>query len=113
MGRLASGGSIGVRIGADAWIPTQEADKEVFARFGGFGRFPVGAALVGGELSGIGLLTEDDLDFGGRTLLFGTVTLGLPRAPGAPELYARLPVDGDTRAMPVDATVGVRVRLGR
>lgn len=111
--RLESGSILGARVGAKVWLPTEDGeDTELFAVYSSFATFALGEADLGGELSGIAILTEGDLDFGERTLFLATLSLGLPGVRGSPEVFVRLPLDEDTRTGGVDAVVGLRVHLG-
>jgi hypothetical protein len=109
--RVLEGGSvIGGRGGATLAIP-EEGDSELLGLYAIYARLPAGSARIGGEISGLAIVSEADLNFAERTTFFLTVTGALPESALAPELYIRLPLDDDVSEA-LDLVAGVRVRFG-
>ncbi|HSM59282.1 MAG TPA: hypothetical protein VK849_00740 [Longimicrobiales bacterium] len=109
MPSVTPAGSVGARLGVQVVAPTEgDADAEIFARYALFGRRRAGRVRVGAELEGYAIVSESGLDLGERTLHTVTGSIGLPEAGGAPELYVRIPVDGDLGEV-LNVAVGLRM----
>lgn len=106
--RPIDGGMIGMRIGGSVWVPKGDGDTEFLARYGAFLSHTSGSALFGLELEGVAIVSESDLSASERTMheIGGSIGLALDR--WTPELFVRVPIDGDVRDY-VSANVGLRV----
>jgi hypothetical protein len=110
---IDSGASVGARVGGAMMVPTEDAsysDSESFAHYAAFVRALIGRARIGGDFSGIWIMTQPQLDFGEATTAYLTLSASLPEVPTVPEAYARIPLDDDL-ADPA-FVLGARVRFG-
>lgn len=109
---LPSGAIVGGRLGATLLMPTEDGpDSELFVLPGAFATLPAGSARIGAELSASVIMSEEGLSFAQRSIFLGTLSVALPNASAAPELYLRLPLDDDLGEV-IDFVLGVRVRFG-
>lgn len=105
---LASGNAVGFRLGGQILDSTEDdVDAEWSAKYALFGKASSGQALLGLELSGQLILSEDG-DLGERSWHMVTGSFALPKARSAPELFVRFPVDEDLGDV-LKVIVGLRV----
>ena len=90
---LGDGFVVGARIGGTAISSTADVGRETLLGYAGFLRFPAGTTEWVGSLSGIALMSEEDLGFNARTVHFGFLSISAAEVPGRPGLFIRAPVD--------------------
>jgi hypothetical protein len=105
--RRFAGGHMGFRLGGSVMIPDQ-GDSELFARYGGYFVRESGGGRFGVEMSGQAIISESGLSLGERTIHQVTLLGGVLRDGAVPELFLRIPLDGDVNDV-MKAVVGVRV----
>ncbi len=106
---LESGGRLGLRLGGAAVAPEDLENLFVYARVGGWGRFPVGRAELRADL-GTSYAVNDDDGFEEQFTAYLDLGATMLEAGGRPGFFIRIPLDGDARGV-LDFSIGISARF--
>jgi hypothetical protein len=105
---LDGGALVGLRLGGSVLFPPDGEDTELLARYGASVAGTSDRIRMGGEVTGVAIVSERDLSFNERTIHQMTLLLGIDRDGVVPDLLIRIPLESSVRdAIPV--SVGIRL----
>jgi hypothetical protein len=108
---LGDGFVAGARLGGTVISSATDLDGETLLTYAGFVRFPISTTEWTASLSGIALVSEEDLGFHARTVHFGLLSISAAEVPGRPGLFIRAPVDTNLDRV-LNWVVGAQARIG-
>jgi len=106
---LKGGGRTGLRVGGAAVAPNDFENLFVYTRLAAWGRIPVGAAELRGDLATSYIVNSDD-GFGQQFTAYLDLGAALTGTSGRPGAFIRIPLDGDAREA-LDVSIGLMARF--
>jgi hypothetical protein len=108
--QLSEGVTVGMRLGGALAIPTDFETLWLYARPTAWGRVSTGTVELRADLATSYFANSEGASLDEKSVAYLDLRAAVAEAPGRPELFVRLPLDGQARAA-LDFAVGLAVRF--